>query len=437
MSGGETARPTWFSRIRTHTRIPLHKNAYALMGGSVSTAALGLVFWALAARHYPARSVGLQATMVSGTQFLAAVAGLSLNNVLLRFLPVAGVATRRLIGIAYGLSAGTGVVVALVFIIGTSLWSPDLNFLHTDPAWAVVFTVSTALYVIFSIQDFALVGMRRAVWVPVENTIVSVVKILVLVLLAGRFSGAGIFASWNAPTALAVAVVTFFILGRFSSSHIAVSSSIASTLSPRRLARYAAGDYLGALMWRGAGSVLPIIVLNRLGPKSSAYFYLPWLIFGGVQFGVLAAVRSLTVEGALDSGQLALHCRRMFLQMLGMLAPLVVILVAGGPTLLHVFGGDYATKGAALLRWLAFATIPAMIVTLASAVARVQERPRLLFALGAAVALPIVVLSYLLVPEVGIVGVGIAALATNGVLAVLLLATLLRPFLLPSLVRAQ
>lgn len=431
MEGGENVTLTWVGRLRTHARIPLHKNAYALMGGSVSTAVLGLVFWSLAARHYPARSVGIQATLVSGTQFLAAVAALSQNNVLLRFLPVAGAATRRLIGVAYSLSAGAGLVVALVFLGGTSVWSPALGFLRTNPVWAVVFTASTAIYVIFSIQDFALVGMRRAIWVPVENTLVSIVKIVVLVLLAGRFSGAGIFAAWNAPNAFAVAAVTFFVLGHFARTHIAATRSIASKLNARRLARYAAGDYLGGLMWRAAASVLPIIILNRLGAKSSAYFYLPWLIYGSVQFGVLAAVRSLTVEGALDRERLPLHCRRMLLQMLGMLAPLVLVLVVGGPTLLHVFGGSYATRGASLLRWLAFAIIPAMIVTLASAVARVQERPRLLFALGAAVALPTVVLSYLLVPAMGIVGVGVASLATNCFLAVLLFATLLRPFLLP------
>jgi O-antigen/teichoic acid export membrane protein len=425
------APQTLTGRIRAHASAPLHKNAYALMLGSVSTALLGLVFWSLAARHYPVESVGIQAALISAMQFLAAVSALSLNNVLLRFLPVTGPATRRLIASAYAICACTGAIVALVFAAGTGVWSPALSFLRTDPVWTLAFVASTSVYVIFSIQDFALVGMRRAVWVPVENTLVSVVKIVVLLVLAGQFSGAGIFASWSAPTAFAVAGITFFVLGRFARTHIATTTSVASRLRVRRLARYAMGDYVGALMWRAAGSLVPIIVLNRLGAAASAYFVLPWLIFSALQFGVLAATRSLTVEGAIDRDRLRLHCQRMLVQMLGMLAPIVAVLVIAGPTLLEAFGGSYAAEGGSLLRWLAFASIPAVIVTLASSVARVQERPRLLATLGAAAAFPIIALSYVLLPVVGIVGVGIAAFSTYSVLSLLLLATTLRPLLFP------
>jgi hypothetical protein len=57
----------------------------------------------------------------------------------------------------------------------------------------------------------------------------------------------------------------------------------------------------------------------------------------------------------------------------------------------------------------------------------VQERPLVLAVIGSAVAIPVLGLSYLLLPSLGIRAVGIAACATHGALALVLLCTLLRP----------
>src|SRR5262245_20437706 len=97
MAGVDAMHRSLKERIKAHASLPLHRNAYALMFGSFSTALLGLVFWSLAAHRYSVHSVGIQSAMVAATQFLTAISALSLNNVLLRFLPIAGNATRRLI----------------------------------------------------------------------------------------------------------------------------------------------------------------------------------------------------------------------------------------------------------------------------------------------------------------------------------------------------
>jgi O-antigen/teichoic acid export membrane protein len=362
-------------------------------------------------------------------QFLAGVSLLSLNNVLLRFLPVAGSATFRLIRSSYLVSGMTAAAVGLVFIAGTGIWSPALTFLRSEPAWLISFVVATSAYTIFALQDSVLVGMRRAIWVPVENGISSLLRVVLLLILAGSFIDAGIFASWNLPVALAVVVVTYFILGRLADDHAATTVELATPLSLRRLGRYALGDYVGALMWRAAGSLIPILVLNRLGAAENAYFFLPWVVFGAIQFAVIGSLRSLTVEAAMDQARIRSYCRRMMVQMLGMILPVVVVLALEAPRLLQLFGSDYAREGESLLRWLAFASIPAAIVTLALSIARVQERPRILALVSAGAAIPLLSLSYVLLPDFGIRAVGIAALITYASLASVLLATMLRPLL--------
>ncbi len=54
-----------FARLVAHARRPLYSNALVLIVNSGLAAALGFLFWALAARLYPAAQVGLASAAIS------------------------------------------------------------------------------------------------------------------------------------------------------------------------------------------------------------------------------------------------------------------------------------------------------------------------------------------------------------------------------------
>ena len=83
--------------VATHLRDPMRRSAYALIVATGLTSGLGLVFWALAARWLPTATVGIGAALVSVMALLANLSTLGLRNGLIRFLPTAGSASRRLI----------------------------------------------------------------------------------------------------------------------------------------------------------------------------------------------------------------------------------------------------------------------------------------------------------------------------------------------------
>ena len=86
------------ARLLSHVRVPLYRNAYSLMLSGAGNALLGMLFWAIASRAYPADIVGTSSAAVAALMFLTGVGGLYLDGALYRFLPRAGDATGRLIG---------------------------------------------------------------------------------------------------------------------------------------------------------------------------------------------------------------------------------------------------------------------------------------------------------------------------------------------------
>ena len=436
--GGPAApysRPTLFraaERLSEHIRLPLFRNGYALLFSGAATSGLGLLYWAIAARLYPAATVGLNSALVSAMLLLSGMAQLSLNNVLVRFIPVAGRDTRAIIVWSYLASALASMLLSVMFVIGVNTWSPALKFLLSEPAWLWTFTVAVVAWSLFSLQDSALTGLRRALVVPVENTIFSIVKIVLLVALAASLKQAGIFVSWIVPVAFSLLPINWLIFRRYVPYLTALPAQPANRIERRAILQYVGGNYLGTVLFLAYTNLLPILVANRNSPAANAYFFLPWMIAGGLQLIATNMTTSMVVEAAMDRTQVRAFSRRVLKQTLRLLLPLVIVIVVGAPWLLRLFGPTYASEGAALMRWLAAAALPNVLVVLAISIARVTNRSWLVVAINAAVCAITLSIAYFLLPIFGIVAVGWAWTASQVSLAIVLAATVMRSTLWSS-----
>jgi O-antigen/teichoic acid export membrane protein len=283
---------------------------------------------------------------------------------------------------------------------------------------------------VFFLQDGVLIGLRSAQWVPLENSLYSVFKLILLLALAASLPGAGLFLAWNAPVGLAVALVNVLIFGRL----IPGQRKQRSDLLPdrRRVLSVAVGNYGGTLFSIAGLTLLPILVTDRTSATQTAYFYVPWMIAAGLQLIALNMMMSLTVEGALDEPQLRGLFRKAFLHTSRLVLPLALALALGAPWVLRAFGSHYAHAGAPLLRLLAAGMLPNVLVALAIGVARVQHRGMTVLGIEGARAVLVIGLSIVLLPSVGIEGVGIAWLVAQLAVAGVLLAGMLRPLLAPA-----
>lgn len=387
------------------------------------TSLLGVAFWALAAHTYSAHEVGLNAAAISAMTLVSGLCSLGLSAVLVRYLPIAGTATRKLISASYALTGALSLVVGAAVALSSDLWSPSLSFL-SEPGWVVGFALATAGTTIFVLQDSVLTGLRSAQWIPVENSLFAGAKLALLLVLPALLPTAGPFVAWNAPLLPAIALISYLIYRRL----IPAEQSFGA-LERRTLIRMAAGNYGGNLFALAGNLYLPVLVANLANASEAAYFYIPWLFSLSLQLVAVNMMTSLTVEAALDMDAVRRLARQALWHSLRLVTPLVAATVVVAPWVLLIFGQEYADAGTPLLRWLAIGALPNVIVTLAISVARIEHRGSIVVGFAAAHAVAVIALSALLVPGMGIVAVGIAWTGSQTVLALLALATILRPLL--------
>jgi O-antigen/teichoic acid export membrane protein len=417
---------TSLTRIIAGLRAPLYLNGYALMLSAVAMSGLGFVFWVLAARMYAPAAVGASSALVSLLMFLAGIAQLNLRGALIRFLPLAGSAARRLILGAYAASIGASLLCGGGMLLVARWWLPEGAFGVAQPAFAVWFIVSVVAQTIFALQDHVLTGLRQAIWTPVENLVYSLAKLALLIALAGSAFEHAIYYAYTIPILALVIPINCFIFTRCLPARAPASDQPSEPLTFSGVARFVAGDYLGALFALMSTTLIPVLVALLLGVEANAYFYLPWTISGALELLAVNMTASFTVEATRERAKLVVYSRRVLGQLLILLALGLSVILPAAPFLLRIIGQEYADASAGLLRLLALSSIPQAVLMLAMSVARVENRVRAIVALQAANCGLLLGLSALMLPALGILAIGWAKLIAQGLLALLLLGTLLR-----------
>jgi O-antigen/teichoic acid export membrane protein len=401
---------------------PLLRNAYALMASSVLTAVLGLGYWVLAARRYPADEVGRGSATIATMTLLSTVALLNVPGTLTRYVPRAGRQTSRLVASAYLLSGAIAGVAGAVFLLGVGLWAPGFGFLRSSLPMAAWFCAATVAWCIFSLQDCVLTGLRRAVWVPVENAAFGAAKVGLLLALATVAPGAGIFASWTIPMVAAIVPVNLLIFRVLLPRHgRADGPGDAGPIRYREVGAFLAGDSAGTMANFAATAFLPVLVVSRFGPEVNAYFYVAWTTSVALNLLAINMGMSLTVEGSRDGSGLGAHLRVAVQRLARLLVPVVAGGVVLAPWVLAMFGPAYAEAGTTLLRLMLLAAVPKAVMELYLGVVRAQGRSRPITVVQGAQAALFLVLVFALLGPAGITGIGWAYLVSNVVVTVPLL----------------
>jgi O-antigen/teichoic acid export membrane protein len=413
-----------WGRIREHLSIPLFRTAYLLIMSSAVMSALGLPFWALAARQYTTETVGLSSTVISAMVLVSGISQLGMSSVLPRYLPGAQTRTRRLIAMSYLSTGAMSIFVASLAAWTSAAWAPPVKFLGDDAGWFALFVGATLAWTILSLEDSVLIGMRQARWVLGENAIFALAKLGLVVLLASSYPHAGIFLAWIVPAIILIVPVNFAIFRWFVPRYEKRTIGREEQWQGREMRRLIVGNYAGSLVGLLGTFLLPILVANQLGGQQAAYFFIPWAITLGL--GVVAAnlTASMVVETALAGSKLREYSRTVLRSIVRVVMPAALGVVLLAPELLGLFGHDYAQEGTWALRLLALGIIPSAVATLGLSVARIRHDGRLVAAVQCTVAVVAIALTALLLPYIGIEGAGIAWLISQIVAAIMTTPTL-------------
>lgn len=420
-------------------RNPLYRTGYALTINTVGTSALGFVFWAVAAHLYGRQAVGRSSALLSALILMSTLTQFNFNIILQRFLPQAGQSSRRLILLGYGVSSLASLPVALAFVLVMPRLLAQWNFLADSPLLAMSFVVAGVIWAVFSLEDDALIGLRRATVVPVENGTYGVLKLVMLICVAGLLHAAGIFISYVVPLLVVIPVINWLIFRRYARDRRWTGSETGFRV--RDIARFASIDYLAALLNQSYGSLLPLVVLSVLGAAANAGFYIAWTIaimptMVAVNFGTSLIVEAMTTPSRLAALTRGTLVRAVTITLLGTLALLV-----GGRLILSIYGPSYAAHDYALLVVLALAPLPRTLVALSWSLDQVAGRVGRAAITQAVLAVLVLGGSRYLLKDFGILGVGYAWTGANFLIAVVRLPTIVsaartRPEVTPVPARA-
>jgi O-antigen/teichoic acid export membrane protein len=411
--------------LRTRLRDPLQRTAWSLILSTVVTSCLGVAFWAIAARTFPAAVVGHDGALIAAMTALSMLCQLNLTNSLVRFLPQIAHRIGRRILTAYLAAGSFSLAAGAAFVLIAPSLDPSFRFLTGDTGLALAFAFSVAAWSLFTLEDSVLTALGFAVWVPPENAVFSAAKILALALFASLAPRHGVFLAWIAPAVLIVPVINWLIARRVVPHATTVqrgARGVVPVFGWRRLFAFLVQDFLGTIAAQLAVLAIPLIVLARFGSAQTAYFYVPFTLISA--FDLLASVVaiSLTTTAARAPERVAELTRTVVRRFLLGEIPIIAMIIIAAPLVLDPFGHQYVEHSTTVLRLLAAGSLCRATLFVYAALGRLRGN-------AAGVALPQTVLALLLIAFASSLG-GIDGVALGWVASFALVTLAVSPWLL-------
>jgi O-antigen/teichoic acid export membrane protein len=167
-------------------------------------------------------------------------------------------------------------------------------------------------------------------------------------------------------------------------------------------------------------------VVNLLAAEQNAYFYIAWTI-GNILFLVPTAVSTaLFAEGSYNEEGLRHNVIKSIKLTTFILGVAVLFILLLSNKLLLLFGEGYSENATHLLWILALSALPMSVNYVYISIKRVEMKMRMGVVSSLFIAVVTLVLSYVLLPRIGIIGAGVAILISQSAAAIILGISILR-----------
>lgn len=412
------ARLNWWTRARVW-RSSLYVNSYYLMAANVVTAAFGFLYWTAAARLYPPAEVGLAAATISAVSLVSMLSVLGLDYAMVRFLPSAP-DPQGIINSSLTIGAGAALVLSVVFLAGLAVWSPALLPLRENVPLASSIVGAAVFTTITSLLAGVYLARKRAGLVLAQASVFSITKVLLALGLSAVAGAAGLLGAWTLGLALAVASGISVFLPRAEGVRHGFRVTLRREVI-NDMTHFAFANYVSILLWSGPGLVLPLLVINMMGPAANAHFYVAWSVGGLVAMIPAAVSMSLFAHGSYDEAQVIRRAFDSAKFALLLLVPAVGAVFLLGDRVLLIFGKAYSEQATRLLWILAASALPMTVNLLFFSVRRVQQRMAGVVASTLWILVVTMGLSAILLPRFGLLGAGLAWFAAQASVAIVIL----------------
>jgi O-antigen/teichoic acid export membrane protein len=361
-------------------------NSGALAAGTMATAALGFVYWWLAARLFPPEMIGRASALLSVMSLVGLLGEAGLGTLLIG-------ETARHRDRAPGLAAAAAVVGLLLALGLASLFVAAEAYLGKSrgpiDGWieASMFIVGCGLTALTIVGCQAFVGNLNSAGRMIQQVLFSIFKLVLIAaaVAAGLASDAAILLTW--VVAIAASWVAFDAMTRGGARRLVGRPDFGLLHSLRRkvLDHYALDVSLQA-----PGIIMPYMVLVLLSPATNAAFASLWMIVS--MASVIPAVAATTLFPVVRANPTQSKYDILMSLTTSLLFSLVcaVLVLAYSQQILALFNPAYPAIAGSSLRFLGFSLLGSTLKFHACALARLGDRmckAARWFSLGAALEL--------------------------------------------------
>jgi len=405
-----TGEKKLLARAAAMTRQSLFTNAGYLLGINAVGSLVGFVFWGLAARLYRPEDVGTASAVLSAVALVSGIARLGMEHGLVRFLPESQ-SPRRTLNTAFTSSILAAVLMGAVFLVGLPLWSPSLVTLQQNGWYTAIFLIYVAAATLGTVVQMAFVARRRAIYALLHTCVINGGRLILVILLAD-LGASGLVASVALAFSVAVAVSLWGFLPSVEPGYrtcIEVSWHDLAILVP-----YSLGNHVASLLVQIPQIVLPLLILELVGPASSGHAYVALMIGGLLTSPGLALASSAFAESANAPQRSLSILTKATVLGLALTVSAGVIVGIAAPWLLRLFGQSYAQEASGLLRWLTLGAPLKVLSGLYFTHLRLEKQIGHLILLSTITAAATLGVSAVLMPHLGIAASGLGLLVGNG-----------------------
>jgi O-antigen/teichoic acid export membrane protein len=383
----------------------LVRNSLVMMLTTVVNLGLGFGFWFAAAHTVSVAQVGLAGALISAISLANTLGSVGTGNALINRLAKAapGVEWSRTLNAGLVCATTLSTLIGVVTVIVLPFAASDFDVLR-EPLVIAIFLLGVAAMSLTDTIDKSFVAQRDSPKMLRRNIVAGVLRVAFLLLpIAVAGTGATVFA-WI--VGMVVSIPFAFLLVRRVGRGYRLRAP--GTLgAARKIGSTIAGNHLVSIGNISPQYIMPLVVAAILSTEKSGIFYSTWRIAGGFFVVSVAVATSLFAEISHDPAARGHGVRRAAKVIGALLIPAILGTIVLGKPVLGLLGSSYEA-GYTLLIMLAVAAIPDAVTNVYVSILRSDRRFGTAGVLTFGMATITVVLTFVLLPPLGVLGAGVA-----------------------------
>jgi O-antigen/teichoic acid export membrane protein len=325
----------------------LYRNSiYLLINLGITTAA-GFLFVVICTRLYSQKQVGYATALMGALALATAIADLGMSRTILRFLAKSTTKSQDLVTKLL-LVSGASLVIGLAF----SLCFHAVGIKQANLVTALLFTAAVLFGTTKTLFDNVFIASRASEGTLIESTLFSLTRLIFPIIVVG--SGfIGIFSANLVGAVVAVIASVLLLRGRQGFRFIRKPSR----QSMEGKWGFTLGSWTSDLIGGLPVTILPVIVVARLGPAAGALWFVSMQIVSFLLAVSSSINQAMFAEMANATGSISHFIKQALLAMYGLLIPLSAAVFVLAPTILAIFGPAYVAAEQTLRLMTVFALI--------------------------------------------------------------------------------